>query len=64
MITKNWAVRLLTRGIREGRGVLLAAGAAGVWLQIRWLRSRRRRVAASMYLRPGQSAVIRVPGDQ
>lgn len=64
MITKNWAVRLLTRGIREGRGVLLAAGAAGLWLQIRWLRRNRRRVAASMYLRPGQSAMIRIPGDR
>jgi len=64
MVTKNWAVRLLERGIRERSVLLLAAGAAGVWLQVRGRRRARRRVAASMYLRPGQSAVIRVPDDR
>ena len=64
MIAKNWAVRLLMRGIREGRGLLLSAGAAGVWWQMRVLRRARRRATASMYLRPGQSAVIRIPDDR
>lgn len=64
MITKNWAVRLLMRGIREGRGVLLAAGAVGVWMQVRWLRRNRRQAAAVLILQPGQSAVIRIPDDR
>lgn len=64
MITKNWAVRLLMRGIREGRGVWLAAGAIGLWWQVRWLRRNRRRAVASMILQPGQSAVIRIPDDR